>query len=36
VSCIEKYTNGKYKIIKDNIETKYKDGTIGEVLIFET
>jgi predicted acetyltransferase len=33
---IEKYTNGKYKIIKDSIEAKYKDGTTGEVLIFET
>jgi predicted acetyltransferase len=33
---IKEYTNGKYEIIKDNTEAKYKDGTIGDVLVFET
>ena len=33
---INEYTKGKYEIFKDNIEFRYKDGTMGEVLIFET
>jgi predicted acetyltransferase len=33
---VNEYTNGKYEIIKDNIDAKYNDGTTGEVLIFET
>jgi predicted acetyltransferase len=33
---VKEYTKGKYEIIKDNKEAMYKDGTIGEVLIFET
>jgi len=30
------YTKGNYKIITDSKETMFNDGTIGEVLIFET
>jgi predicted acetyltransferase len=33
---VKEHTNGKYAIIKDNNEARYEDGTIGEVLIFET
>ena len=33
---IDEYTNGKYKMIKDNREAIYEDGTIGYVLIFES
>ena len=32
---VGKYTNGKYEIIKDNDKYTYKDGTIGEELVFE-
>jgi predicted acetyltransferase len=36
-NIVKKSTNEKYEIIKDNdnVEAKYHDGTIGEVLIFE-
>jgi predicted acetyltransferase len=34
-SIIKEYTNGQYKIIKNNKETLYRDGTIGEVIIFD-
>ena len=33
---VKEYTKGKYEIIKDNKEAEYRDGTIGEVLVFET
>ena len=33
---ISEYTNGKFELITNNTETKYEDGTIGHVLIFET
>jgi predicted acetyltransferase len=33
---VREYTNGKYETIKDNKEAKYEDGTISEILIFET
>jgi hypothetical protein len=33
---INEITNGKYKIIDNDPKTKYNDGTIGEVLIFNT
>jgi predicted acetyltransferase len=32
---VNRYTNGKYKIIKNYIKTKYNDGTIGEILVFK-
>ena len=32
---VEKYTNGKYTLVKDNPKHKYKDNTLGEELIFE-
>jgi predicted acetyltransferase len=32
---IKEYTGGRYQKIKNNVEVKYKDGTIGEVLVFE-
>jgi predicted acetyltransferase len=34
-NVIREYTNGEYKIIKNDIETIYRDGTIGEVIIFD-
>ncbi|ULQ58630.1 GNAT family N-acetyltransferase [Brucepastera parasyntrophica] len=33
---VREYTNGNYKIIENNAEAEYEDGTIGEVLIFKT
>jgi len=33
---VNEFTNGKYQIIKDNKEANYEDGTIGEILVFET
>jgi len=33
---ISEYTKGKYELVSNNQETKYEDGTIGHVLIFET
>ena len=36
LKTINDYTKGNYDIIKDDPETKYEDGTIGYVLIFET
>jgi predicted acetyltransferase len=33
---VDEYTNGRYEIMKDNIESKYDDGTKGEVIIFDT
>ena len=33
---VKEYTNGKYEIIKDNKEANYEDGTIAEILVFET
>jgi len=33
---VNEYTKGRYEIIKDNMEAQYRDGTIGEVLVFET
>jgi len=33
---ISEYTSGKYELIANDLETKYEDGTIGHVLIFET
>jgi predicted acetyltransferase len=36
IKTINEYTKGKYKIIKNDPETTYDDGTIGYVLIFET
>jgi predicted acetyltransferase len=35
-NVVKNYTNGRWEIIKDENEGKYKDGTIGEVLVFET
>jgi predicted acetyltransferase len=32
---VDKFANGKYVLINDNAENRYKDGTIGEELIFE-
>jgi predicted acetyltransferase len=32
---VKKYSNGKYEIITNDINDKYKDGTIGETLIFK-
>jgi predicted acetyltransferase len=36
INIINEYTKGKYKIIKDNPEARYEDGTIGTIIIFET
>jgi predicted acetyltransferase len=33
---IKEYTNNNFVLIKDNPEAKYEDGTIGEVIIFNT
>jgi len=33
---VSEYTNGKYELITNAPETKYEDGSIGHVLIFET
>jgi predicted acetyltransferase len=33
---VSEYTKGKFEIIENNIETKYRDGTIGKVLLFES
>ena len=33
---VNEYTNGKYKIIKNNKDAYYADGTISEILLFET
>jgi predicted acetyltransferase len=34
-NIIKEYTNGQYEIIKNNTEALYRDGTIGEVIIFD-
>jgi predicted acetyltransferase len=36
ISVINDYTEGEYEVIKNNINAKYKDGTIGNIIIFET
>jgi predicted acetyltransferase len=36
IKIINEYTKGKYEIIKDRIEARYEDGTIGNIIIFET
>jgi predicted acetyltransferase len=36
INTVNEYTKGKYKIIDNDEETKYRDGTIGKVLIFKT
>jgi predicted acetyltransferase len=36
INVINNYTNGEYEVIKNNINVKYKDGTIGNIIIFET
>jgi predicted acetyltransferase len=36
INTVNEYTKGKYKIIDNDEKTKYRDGTIGKVLIFET
>jgi predicted acetyltransferase len=33
---VHEYTNGKYETIKDNKEANYEDGTVSEILVFET
>ena len=33
---IEEFTNGKFEIVKDNKDAYYDDGTIAEILLFET
>jgi hypothetical protein len=33
---VDEYTKGKYELIKDNPAAKYKDGTIGNILVFES
>jgi predicted acetyltransferase len=33
---VHECTNGKYETIKDNKEANYEDGTISEILVFET
>jgi predicted acetyltransferase len=33
---INEITDGNYKIINNDPKTKYDDGTIGEVIIFDT
>ncbi|GHU57670.1 hypothetical protein FACS189444_0130 [Spirochaetia bacterium] len=34
-NIVKEYTNGQYRIIKDNKEALYRDGTTGEVIIFD-
>jgi predicted acetyltransferase len=36
IKIINEYTKGKYEIIKDRIEARYEDGTIGNIILFET
>jgi predicted acetyltransferase len=36
INVINNYTEGEYEVIKNNINVKYKDGTIGNIIIFET
>jgi len=33
---VGEYTKGKYEIIKDKKEVGYEDGTMAEILVFET
>jgi predicted acetyltransferase len=33
---INEYTNGNYELFKENVDQIHKDGTMAEVLIFET
>jgi len=33
---VKEFTHGKYDIIKDNKDANYNDGTIAEILTFET
>ena len=33
---IKEYTKGKYELIKENVDQKYEDGSMAEVLVFET
>jgi predicted acetyltransferase len=33
---VAEYTNGKFELIKDNKEAFYEDGTVSEILVFET
>jgi predicted acetyltransferase len=35
IKTIDKYTKGNYKLIKNNKEAGYEDGTIGHIIIFE-
>jgi predicted acetyltransferase len=36
IKVINEYTKGKYEIIKNIPKARYEDGTIGNVMIFET
>jgi predicted acetyltransferase len=35
INVINNYTEGKYEVIKNNINAKYTDGTIGNIILFE-
>jgi predicted acetyltransferase len=36
IKTIDEYTNGNYELIRNNKEVKYEDGTIGNIIVFET
>ncbi|AEF81890.1 GNAT family N-acetyltransferase [Leadbettera azotonutricia] len=33
---VDDYTRGKYELLKDNPQAAYADGTLGNILIFDT
>jgi predicted acetyltransferase len=33
---VNEYTKGNYELIENNIESIYRDGTIGKVLVLNT
>ena len=35
-NVVKEYTKGNYKVIKNKEDARYDDGTIGEILIFNT
>jgi hypothetical protein len=36
IKITEEYTKGNYELIRNNKETEYEYGTIGDIIIFET
>jgi predicted acetyltransferase len=36
IKTIDEYTKGNYELIRYNKEAEYQDGTIGNIIIFET